>query len=414
MKFVSKAAFSFLFILCLSDLIAQTDFRPGYIIINENDTLYGLIDYRSDQRNAKRCVFRENEASPVKEYKPFDINAYRFADSKFYISRKIKINNEEMPVFLEFLVDGIADLYYYADGNFIHYFIEKQDGKLYELTNEEEKVDVGGREYVRESKKYIGMLTATFSDCPQLFPSISRAVFDDRSLVEITKEYHNYKCEDGSSCIIYEKKLPVVKLKFGSYLSLDRSTLKLLRASNYEAIRFDPVWHTSLALQLNVDLPRASEKLSLHVTGILSKCDFNGVSAGLPDWITEEADIHVTTIQGQMGIKYTYPKGKFRPTVMIGGDIMGLLDEDQKRTEHTLRNGEAVTLVYDENIMAQSFLGFNVDLGVEYHVSHSFVPFFNIGYYRLSGNNDFNSMEDNSTPVRSVLQSLHLSAGFYF
>jgi len=26
-------------------LFSQTDFRPGYIITNENDTIYGLVDY---------------------------------------------------------------------------------------------------------------------------------------------------------------------------------------------------------------------------------------------------------------------------------------------------------------------------------------------------------------------------------
>ncbi len=414
MNLILKANLCLVLILCIYSSMAQTDFRSGYIITNENDTIHGLIDYRGGPRNAKECNFRENESSPVREFKPFDIKAYRFTDSKFYISKSIKINDNEIPVFLEFLVNGIADLYYYADGTSIHYFIEKQDGKLIELTNAEERVNVGGHEYARESKRYIGLLTYAFSDCPQIFPSINRAKFNDESLVEVTKEYHDYKCEDGRSCIIYEKKLPVVKLKFASYISLNRSTLDLLHAKNYEAIRFDAAYHPSIALQLNFDLPRASEKLSLQVAGILSKSDFHGVSAGLPDWISEEAEIHVTTLQWQAGIRYTYPKGKIRPTVVVGGDILGLLSDNQKRTENMLVNGEPTTYIYNEGIMAKRLLGFNIDLGIDYHVSSSFVPFFNIGYCRLSGNNTFNSIENNTTPVMSVLQTFYFSAGLYF
>lgn len=37
---------------------AQTDFRPGYYTTWENDTVYGLIDYRSEIRNSKICEYR--------------------------------------------------------------------------------------------------------------------------------------------------------------------------------------------------------------------------------------------------------------------------------------------------------------------------------------------------------------------
>ena len=130
----------FAFIFLIGKINAQSDFRSGYYISNKNDTVYGLLDFRGEIRNAKVCVFKESEESESKTFLPGEIAAYRFDNSKYYVSRTVKIENENRTVFLEYLVNGITDLFFYRDIDGDIYFIEDKDGTLHELVEEEKIV----------------------------------------------------------------------------------------------------------------------------------------------------------------------------------------------------------------------------------------------------------------------------------
>lgn len=51
-------------------LLAQTNFQPGYIINNTNDTIHGYIDNRGEIRNMRVCEFRTTENSETIGYYP--------------------------------------------------------------------------------------------------------------------------------------------------------------------------------------------------------------------------------------------------------------------------------------------------------------------------------------------------------
>ena len=40
-------------------LTAQVNPHRGYVITNDNDTVYGTIDYLTDARNVKACLFKQ-------------------------------------------------------------------------------------------------------------------------------------------------------------------------------------------------------------------------------------------------------------------------------------------------------------------------------------------------------------------
>ncbi len=94
---------TFLFLTVI--LNAQTDFRAGYIIGNIGDTLYGEIDYRGDFWMSQICRFKADDNS-IRAYSPQDIKAFRFIDSKYFISQEINNNK----VFLEFLISGKVNI----------------------------------------------------------------------------------------------------------------------------------------------------------------------------------------------------------------------------------------------------------------------------------------------------------------
>ena len=131
-------------LFAIGSLHAQTDFRPGYVINMNGDTLQGDIDYRGDLIMSELCKYRDKDYS-IKNYSPNDIIAFRFINGKYYVSKKI--NNR--PVFLEYLIKGKLNIYYNRDEKGDHYYIDKQDAKLTEIQYEE------GIKYV-DDKKEIG------------------------------------------------------------------------------------------------------------------------------------------------------------------------------------------------------------------------------------------------------------------
>jgi hypothetical protein len=221
MNLLLKVNLIFVFLLCLIDLKCQTVFRPGFVITNGNDTLKGLIDYRSQTRSATLCVFKENEGSVANEFQPFSIKGYGFTGMKYYVSKNIKSGGKEIPMFLEFLVNGAADLYFYTKGSEIHYFIEKRDGHIIELTNAQDSVMVDGKLVERENK-YIGLLRYAFADCQKIFPMIDKASLEGQYLISLVKKYNECAGGDEKS-IVYKKQLPLIRIRFAPFVSTGSS-----------------------------------------------------------------------------------------------------------------------------------------------------------------------------------------------
>ncbi|HYW95383.1 MAG TPA: hypothetical protein VE870_07345, partial [Bacteroidales bacterium] len=140
------------------------------------------------------------------EYRPYELAGYKFDGmDKYYISWIIQDVDKERIQFVEYLVDGIIDLFYYNDSRGDHYLIQKNDRSLVELTNESEvkKNLETGKWYKVETNEHVGLLKIAMSDAPELFDKINKAQLSYKSLVRIAEDYHNLKCD--TACLVYEK-----------------------------------------------------------------------------------------------------------------------------------------------------------------------------------------------------------------
>lgn len=403
-----KTLFTLILLCCLYTLKAQTNFIPGYIITNENDTLHGLINYRSDARNARECEFRENENAPSRQYLPFIIQGYRFNDGKFYVSKSLLVDSVKVPVFLEFLVNGISSLYYYPNNSSPNYYLEKKDGQMYQLTNPLRHVQADGHDYYRESKEYVGMLRVAFADCPQLYPIINTVKLEDKSLIAITKKYHDYVC-DGEKCIIYEKRLPVVQFTFGAFIGMDVSTLKFFKCPAYENVHFDKENYPSFGLLTNASMPRISDKLTFQASGEYSKVSYYGTGIRPGNAAVEKVTIHTSLVKVKAGIKYTWPKGTLRPTLLAGAHLMKPFSTDAFRIESFANGSDIAFNKWNDVPFSQLHLGCQAAAGIDYR-SKGWTPFLNLGIEKTFGNADFDYWPTASTTIFT----LTARAGIYF
>ena len=191
-----------LFLLILTWYFAicngQGSYNPGYIITNNSDTVRGLIKQQSNYQNSINCNFREEKNQSAKNFSPGEIKGYRIENSKYYVSKDIVIDSLKQKKFLEYLVKGIVDLFYYKDVGKEYYFVQKNT-LLMLLSNDVSIVTVEEnglngeyeKSYYKNSNQYKRILQYLFKESPEVLKEIPNTAFDYRPLIKITKDYHN-------------------------------------------------------------------------------------------------------------------------------------------------------------------------------------------------------------------------------
>ena len=202
----SFLAFSILIMITTVTAFSQAVFKNGYVIKNSNDTIFGLIEFKGNKTNANICVFKKDAKSEPQSFTPNDIAGYRLENDKYYVAKTVTVNEKEELVFLEYLVDGIIDMFYYFDGVSGHFFVDGGDNRLVELRKNPvtEYYTTYLKRAIPNTKQYIGVLKYVFKDSPEISRRVETIDLSRRSLINITIAYHKEMRADES--IIYAKK----------------------------------------------------------------------------------------------------------------------------------------------------------------------------------------------------------------
>jgi len=370
-----------LFFLCLLAISfftvsAQTDFRPGYIITNSLDTVHGLVDYRGEMRNMKVCTFKESIEGVAKEFLPGDIFGYRYIDTgKFFVTKKINTEEFSDTVFVEFLLNGISNLYYYRSNNYSAYFIDSEGSELLELRSKKTEIKQGRRTFVTQDNRYLGVLIYALSDCPEIRKDIYKAGLSHKSLIEITRKYHDYKCSD-EVCIIYEKKIPVLRVELKPTIGYAISKIAF-KNHELEQVNFQTSSSAVAALSLNFIVPRWNEKITFLVNLAFNKDYYYG-----SHFIHNNLYYHIytTNATSSIYIKYTYPKYKFRPELFAGVFGNSVINSDTKIYREDLFSNVVYTSEENPNLFNKLNSGITGGLGVEYKLHKKLRAFTNFSF----------------------------------
>ncbi|MDR0546710.1 MAG: hypothetical protein LBG77_03880 [Dysgonamonadaceae bacterium] len=201
-------------LFCLSGwaiaLTAQTNYLPGYIITLENDTLFGQIDYRDDYTLGSICRFEDQQGVKT-EFSPNEIVAYRFIDSRYFVSKAI----DRQKYFLEFLISGRMNVYYLRDSKGDHYFMDKGNDQLTKIPYTDEiRYSQKHGEYHYRSTLHNGILSYYMQDAPQLQKKIYQIKEPNhQSLITLAKNYHYAVCEENEECMVFVHPTPFIKIQ---------------------------------------------------------------------------------------------------------------------------------------------------------------------------------------------------------
>ena len=306
-----KKLFSISFLLIGLNCFSQSNYNPGYIIKNNGDSLFGLIKESNIKKMGLYCKFKKDSKHKAIEYSAIDLKSYCFINGKYYVSNFIQKEDHLEKVFLEFLVNGKADLYYFKDKQGDHFYIQNGNDSLLELKNSEVEVWVKDIRYLKNQKEYIGLLKYSFKDCSEIQPQIEKSEFNYKNLIQLTQDYHNYVCKD-SKCITYLKDIKP-RIYLGVFTGVISSNISFsIKDELYDFLnneKFTRQYSNYSGLVFSVK----------NLFGINQNFSFNfQIGYGTNIYKSENFKIELQNICLPIYIKYNFPTGKLSPFLNMG------------------------------------------------------------------------------------------------
>jgi hypothetical protein len=312
-KIIKTTIFTIYFFLgCVVFCHAQNNYKQGYVITNEMDTIYGWIDYRTDIKNALECNFKKDRNSKNHTYFPGSIFGYRLInEGKFYISKTITINATAKMMFLEYLVQGIVDLYYLNDNGSEYYIFEDETGKMIAVTKKPDQYITNDRgiTYLKVDNSYIGQVRSLYYNSNDAMKDIDHLRFTQQSMIDITKDYHRQMCTTGEDCVVFTGKPDThyTLFNFSAYAGWQI----------FHDDFFGNIESPIIGGRMNIIVPRYNKYISFQLDISISK--ISGTYNENIDGNSYRYKFNQMMIPINYGFKYTFGKYKLRPSAELGG-----------------------------------------------------------------------------------------------
>ncbi|XOV91368.1 MAG: hypothetical protein ACFHWX_14260 [Bacteroidota bacterium] len=350
---------------------SQSDFKEGFYISNENDTIRGLIEDRSGTANFLSCTFKEQKSSKQIKLQPEEIMSYQFDDGRLFLSKEIYVDSVKRTAFVEFLVDGISDLYFYRDPDHYFYIIESEKGQVIELQEQKiTELDVAKKDF--DPFWHVRKLKVAFADCMEIQPQVEQASFTHKSLIKLTKDYHNYVCDDYE-CIVYEKSLGPPKIYFSPLIGVSASNIKFVD-SFYSGFNFDQNMNAAFGGEIEAVLALINSRISVQLDVLFRKNNYHGNYNGYYDLY-----INNNLMQYSLLFKYRFLSGIIRPSLGVGFSANTLNNLSYRAIIENIPGQPSETEITDIH-MKSGMAGGVIQLGINYRVFKDRELFTNFRY----------------------------------
>lgn len=317
----------FLCLISSIGAVAQLDFRPGYVITLQNDTIKGEVNYRSNSKGYKGCVFRQNRSTT--KYDASQIKGYGFINDKAFRSDIIEGS------FVEALVVGELSLY--RQGNV--FYLQKTGGELQKLESSKKEMVIDGKVGMREDVKWKGVVSYLISDCLNDPGLVKDLRLNEQQLTAVVIDYN--KCRKAEY-VAYKQGKPWTRLHPGLVLGMSSSRINVDAPPAFP--QFKPKYTSVdpfVGAVFAISSPRITERLAFQPGIELSKADYSSLVVFDKGFNKESHDINVsmTTLSVPLTLRYSFMFDRF--SLQISGGIKYdyfLESESTIRTEIILTN----------------------------------------------------------------------------
>lgn len=302
---------------------AQSDYKPGYVVMPQGDTLRGQVSYRTDL-SGKTIGFKKDGQSATASYTANDLSGYGFPGDRNYRTRTLDHADTLAAeyVFMQELVRGTVSLFVYKGT----YFVEKKDNpnKLHKLyITKEEYVNQYGVTAQRDINHHVRILNTLMLDCFAMLSKVERVRLAEKSLVDLVREY-NSCAGDAQNQTTFKESKKWFAIRPGvvagmSHTSVDFSA-KDERYLHLEHAEFNTNTHPTFGVSLLLYSPRINQNASLLLEGRYAQNKFEADPSyrWFDAYYDNEISFDLSAFKLSTAFRYDFSGKKVQPFVNAG------------------------------------------------------------------------------------------------
>jgi len=289
---------------------ANIEWKSGYIVTLENDTIRGQIGKRDNGQDHLTCMFKSIDSGKIDYYSPQELLFYGSNDGLLYSSLNIETVTLQGQYFVQFLFEGIISLYY----------IELQDKSIY--TYVLERKDTGNTFFIKGfdktqsrdilRKRMKNTLNLFLGDCPEVEEDINKMRGTRLELISLLEKYHHIICKDDS-CIIYLEKKPKQTHSLEIYAGMWSNPLSF--NNGFKVIKSSRI-SPSIGVDYSFPLDPFSKKWLLH-----AGLEFSYINWESDDKVLRRNSFHFSAVRinNNLIVEYRNLSSSFlHPSILVG------------------------------------------------------------------------------------------------
>jgi hypothetical protein len=377
--------------------IAQTDFRKGFIITHEKDTVLGLINFHDGTRAFEVCYFKRSDNEDSRSYSPADIVGYGFLDGRRYVTKTIVLKEATETVFLEVLAYGRISLYRYRDV----FWVEKEGSGLIQLRDEPVEYEKDRQKYIVHSNEHIATLNMLMADCDKVRSAIQEVPLYQRQLVVLVESYNNCQKKEAKAD---RSAKPWIKLIPGISGGVGQSRIDVSEMNvvfRDDVIQNDKMISPVFGLSLDISAPRISERF-MFTTSLLYAPSTYYITSAFNRSYQQYVLIDINALKLPVGVRYTFAPRVVTPFFNVGFSTNIHLDSSSSWTTESTANNVVETFNRGSLPLKSTQLGFWGGLGVLIRLSKKIDTLVEFRYERTDGFVHMHYFGDYSSKVTNL------------
>ncbi|MEQ1585415.1 MAG: hypothetical protein ABL895_06015 [Cyclobacteriaceae bacterium] len=353
---------------------AQGDYRSGYIIKPNGDSLVGLVQYPTTKISKKYCFFKADKKGKSQRYNPDELSVYGYINERRYEARVISEGEpgKRVTAFLEVLVKGELSLY--RGGDIFYY----EKDTLLELPSVNRQLQNSGTgSSYRSERKYVGILNLLLNECNLRADDTK---YEQRDLVNLVQNYN--RCL-GAEGMVYKQNVPWTKF---NYQLIGGLTLSNMQMENFGNITFTTSTGYFFGASVDISAPRVNEKIQFSLEPNFYKTIYQGYKESFQaTTLRSDLIMDISLLRIPIGLRYNLLSETRTPYVKVGFLTSVDLESSYKLITEEESSGMVVTSVTDKKLASKAQQGFWIGAGYSVAVVRNYRLFIEVRYEKTVG-----------------------------
>jgi hypothetical protein len=363
-----------IFAFFVQSLSAQADFRPGFIIKNNGDTLKGLVFYGIDGKFDRACKFKRFEIAREFTYGASALKAFGFRNGRYFESK----NSGKRKVFFECLLKGEISVFIKPGKSGDAIYLESPGTGFFRLSKGISRIQGAGT-----FSSYAETLQYLLNQTGRTKVNTTSTRYNSQAIVSLVREagsssqepYRAFLITPGVSYLLdysVTRAMPLIKMGIsGGYQFLTVNVTGTNSSDYFREADYNSTYRPVTGFYISRKISKKKDLASIEIGLNYLEDVYYGYGEKSDGVVSDRNDIRFefSGLQVPLSLKLTFGKNKIHPYLRAGVYKTFLLTRSYLRnTEHQFQN-EIHTNSYSD-FSLKGDLGFQGGAGLEFSLGN--------------------------------------------